>query len=55
MPIYRLADILLLKAEALVLGTHKDYQGAINIVNQIRERAGWGKYCSFRGYPTEKI
>ena len=38
MPIYRIADILLLKAEALVLGTNKDYQGAIDIVNQIRKR-----------------
>ena len=55
MPIYRLADILLLKAEALVLGTHKDYQGAINIVNQIRERAGWKNTAVLEDYPTEKI
>ena len=54
MPIYRLADILLLKAEALVLGTHKDYQGAINIVNQIRERAGWENTAVLEDYPTEK-
>ena len=54
MPIYRLADILLLKAEALVLGTHKDYQGAINIVNQIRERAGWESTAVLEDYPTEK-
>ena len=53
MPIYRLADILLLKAEALVLGTHKDYQGAINIVNQIRERAGWENTAVLEDYPTE--
>ena len=52
MPIYRLADILLLKAEALVLGTNKDFQGAIDIVNDIRERAGWTKEATLADYPT---
>jgi hypothetical protein len=38
-PIYRFADVLLLRAEAL---THKgDYQGALDIVNSIRARVGY--------------
>lgn len=52
MPIYRLADVMLLKAEALVLGTNKDFQGAIDIVNEIRERAGWSKEATLAEYPT---
>jgi len=54
MPIYRLTDIILLKAEALVLGTKKDYQGAIDIVNQVRARAGWQEKAKLEDYPTEK-
>lgn len=54
MPVYRLADILLLKAEALVLGTTKDYQGAIDIVNRIRKRARWSNEAVLANYPTEK-
>lgn len=53
MPIYRLTDILTLKAEALVLGSQKDYQGAINIVNQVRRRAGWTEEAKLADYPTE--
>lgn len=38
--IFRLADIMLLKAEALAAGTHKDEAGALTLVNNIRLRAG---------------
>lgn len=38
--VFRLADILLLKAEALVAGSKADYAGAMALVNQVRERAG---------------
>ena len=41
MPIYRLADIKLLKAEALAMKSTPDLQGAIDIVNEIRTRAGY--------------
>ena len=37
---YRYADILLLKAEALILKSSPDLQGAASIINQIRRRAG---------------
>lgn len=37
---YRYADILLLKAEALIMKSNPDLQGAADIVNQIRHRAG---------------
>lgn len=37
---YRMADVILMKAEALVMrGTGDDYQTATDLVNQIRERA----------------
>lgn len=54
MPIYRLADILLLKAEALVLGSRKDYSGALSIINTIRKRAGWQKVAVLSDYTTDK-
>jgi hypothetical protein len=38
--VFRLADILLLKAEALAAGPAADYSGAMTLVNQVRERAG---------------
>lgn len=38
--IFRLADILLLKAEALAAQSSPDYADALQLVNQIRERAG---------------
>ena len=38
--VFRLADILLLKAEALAAGEGADYSGAMALVNQVRERAG---------------
>lgn len=38
--IFRLADIMLLKAEALAAGTSHDYGAALGIVNTIRARAG---------------
>lgn len=37
---YRYADILLLKAEALIQKEHPDLAGAMDIVNEIRHRAG---------------
>jgi hypothetical protein len=37
---YRYADVLLLKAEALILKTNPDLSGAANIINRIRNRAG---------------
>lgn len=52
MPIYRYADILLLKAEALALGSKPDLQGAINIVNNIRQRAGWTRIATLEQYNT---
>lgn len=52
MPIYRLADILLLKAEALVQCSTPDLQGAIDIVNDIRERAGWTREATITDYNT---
>lgn len=39
LPIYRLADVMLLRAEAL---THKgSFQAALDLVNTIRKRVGW--------------
>ncbi|TDW96051.1 RagB/SusD family nutrient uptake outer membrane protein [Dinghuibacter silviterrae] len=38
--VFRLADILLLKAEALAAGPKADFAGAMTLVNQVRERAG---------------
>lgn len=38
-PIYRLADVLLLRAEAL--NKTGDFNGALDIVNQIRQRVGY--------------
>ena len=37
---YRYADVLLLKAEALILKQNPDLAGAASIINQIRHRAG---------------
>lgn len=37
---YRYADILLLKAEALILKPNPDLAGATAIINQVRQRAG---------------
>jgi hypothetical protein len=52
MPIYRLADIILLRAEALALKSSPDLEGAIKIVNTIRERAGYKKEATLTEYPT---
>ena len=52
MPIYRLADIKLLYAEALAMTN--DLQGAIAIVNEIRLRAGWTEEATIELYPTQK-
>lgn len=41
--VFRLADILLLKAEALAAGSSVDIAGAQNLVNDIRDRAGISK------------
>ena len=38
--VFRLADILLLKAEALTAGPAQDYGTAMSLVNQVRSRAG---------------
>lgn len=40
---YRYADILLLKAEALIMKNSPDLAGAANIIDRVRERAGLGK------------
>lgn len=40
---YRYADVLLLKAEALIMGENQDLEGAAKIIDRIRERAGLGK------------
>lgn len=40
---YRYADVLLMKAEALVMG-EKDYNGAWELVKKIRERAGYSQH-----------
>ena len=53
MPLYRLADIMLLKAEALALKSSPDLQGAIDIVNTIRSRAGWTRKATLSDYPTQ--
>ncbi len=37
--IFRLSDILLLKAEALAAQPSPDYEGSLNLVNQVRARA----------------
>ena len=52
MPIYRIADIMLLKAEALAQCSTPDLQGAIDIVNDIRERAGWTRTANLADYNT---
>ena len=54
MPIYRITDVKLLRAEALVLGTKKDYQGAVDAVNEVRRRAGWSVEAKLADYPSEK-
>ncbi|HEX7365620.1 MAG TPA: RagB/SusD family nutrient uptake outer membrane protein [Pelobium sp.] len=51
-PIYRYADILLLRAEALNKTTPRDAAGAVAIVNQIRTRASAGTVLA-ANYPTE--
>lgn len=40
---YRFADVLLLKAEALIMGPTPNLEGAASIIDRIRERAGLGK------------
>lgn len=52
MPLYRLADIYLLKAEALAQCTTPKLQEALDIVNLIRERAGWTSKATLDVYPT---
>lgn len=52
MPLYRLTDILLLKAEALVKCTKPDLKAAVDIVNRIRNRAGWVRLAAFADYNT---
>lgn len=37
---FRFADVLLLKAEALIYGANPDLEGAAKIIDRIRERAG---------------
>ena len=43
---YRYADVLLLKAEALIWGPTPDLNAAADIIDQIRTRAGLGKLSS---------
>lgn len=52
-PIYRYADILLLRAEALNKIPARNAAGAIAIVNQIRTRANAGTVVA-ADYPTER-
>lgn len=40
---YRFADVLLLKAEALIMGPNTDLAGAAEIIDRIRKRAGLDK------------
>ncbi|MDD2437345.1 MAG: RagB/SusD family nutrient uptake outer membrane protein [Massilibacteroides sp.] len=40
---FRYADVLLLKAEALIMGNNPDLQAAADIIDQIRERVGLSK------------
>lgn len=40
---YRYADVLLLKAEALIMGNSPNLSAAADIIDRIRERAGLGK------------
>jgi len=48
LPIYRYADIMLLRAEAL---THKNrYQEALDIVNRVRSRVGYTKQALLTDY-----
>ncbi|AYD47751.1 RagB/SusD family nutrient uptake outer membrane protein [Arachidicoccus soli] len=47
--IFRLADILLLKAEALAAQPSPDYNGALQLVNEIRTRAGIQPLTSVNG------
>ncbi len=37
---YRYADVLLLKAEAMIMGSTADLEGAANIIDKVRKRAG---------------
>lgn len=43
---YRYADVLLLKAEALIMGKNQDLEAAAKIIDRIRDRAGLGKLPS---------
>ena len=43
---YRYADVLLLKAEALIMKETPDLEGAAKIIDQIRERAKLSKLSS---------
>jgi len=48
---YRYADVLLSKAEALANGSGSPSQEAINLINQVRERAGIGD-VQLANYPS---
>lgn len=43
---YRYADVLLLKAEAMIMGQTSDLEGAAKIIDEIRKRAGLDKLAS---------
>lgn len=47
--VFRLADILLLKAEALAGKSSPDYSGALSLVNQVRKRAGVNELSGLSG------
>ena len=38
---YRYADVLLLKAEALIMQDTPDLEGAADIIDEVRDRANW--------------
>lgn len=42
--LYRVADVMLMKAEALVMKGESSWEEAVGIINQIRERAGLPDY-----------
>jgi len=53
---YRFADLLLLKAEALIMGENMDLGGAADIIDRVRNRAGLGKLpASVRGNKEQML
>ncbi|MFD2162718.1 RagB/SusD family nutrient uptake outer membrane protein [Paradesertivirga mongoliensis] len=53
--IYRLPDVMLMRAEALANGTFEQKEEAIGLINEVRARAGIGLYEVSGGYSTETL